>query len=262
LVGKTVNKELFLELYNQLKPDFEIASIMNIDRSVICFYRKHILQLPKHNIHDSVVLTQRQKEIIVGTLLGDSTVRKSINTIYPKLYVGHTLAQKELLEFLNIELNILNFNFINIKEKEKVIKGKKTIEKESYQIHSKHFKALQEFRDIFYQNGIKIIPIDYLNNNFTPLSLAVLFMDDGNKNLNTISLNLQGFELDNLKEFVLFLKEKFNLDFIIKKDKTLYLRYKSRMTFYNLVYPYILSTFNYKISRLVSSLNLVNLGNS
>jgi hypothetical protein len=87
-------------------------------------------------------------------------------------------------------------------------------------------------------------------------------MDDGNKNLGTINLNLQCFTLANLEEFVIFLKNKFNLEFIIKKDKTLYLRYNSRKTFYELINPYIIPSMMYKLNGILLSLNFVNLGNS
>jgi len=118
------------------------------------------------------------------------------------------------------------------------------------------------YQNIFYKNKIKIIPIEYLKQNFTNISLAFLFMDDGNKNGKTINLNMQSFTLDELNQFVNFLKDKFNLEFNIKKDKTLYLKYKSRTIFYNLVQDYIIDKMKYKLEGIKLSLNSVNcLGN-
>jgi len=51
-------------------------------------------------------------------------------------------------------------------------------------------------------------------------------------------------------------------EFIIKKDKTLYLRYNSRKTFYELINPYIIPSMMYKLNGILLSLNFVNLGNS
>lgn len=123
-------------------------------------------------------------------------------------------------------------------------------------------KILIEYRELFYSENVKIIPINFLKENFTPQSLAYLFMDDGNKNGKTINLNLQCFEKENLIEFTNMLREKFNLEFNIKKDKTLYLRHRSREIFYNLISPFLTNDTIYKLDGLVSSLNSVNLGKS
>ena len=111
----------------------------------------------------------------------------------------------------------------------------------------RNLKCLVSLRETFYQNGKKLIPINYISNIFTAKSLAYLFMDDGCKNQNSINLNLQGFETENLQEFIKFLYNKFNLEFILKKDKTLYLRYQSVNNFLDLVTPYIINSMQYKL---------------
>ena len=49
------------------------------------------------------------------------------------------------------------------------------------------------------------------------------------------------------KLYTLMYKEKFDLDFIVKKDKTLYLRYNSIDKFESLIKPYITEDMQYKI---------------
>ena len=109
-------------------------------------------------------------------------------------------------------------------------------------------KCLVKYRELFYNlEGKKIIPIDFLKDHFTAQSLAYLFMDDGCKNQKSYNLNLQCFTEKELIDFAYFLKTKFNLDFIIKKDKTMYLRYKSIQIFESLIKPYITEDMQYKI---------------
>jgi hypothetical protein len=247
--GKTIDKDKFLELYNLGKIDKEISESLNKDISMITYYRKHILQLSKNMPHDLLSLTEIQEQVLIGTLLGDSTLLYITKYNHsPRLRFTHSVIQYEYFlkkrEYLN---SLFPTKIINIPAKEMYIKGKRTFRKESFQSNSVLAKCLQEYREIFYPNGKKIIPVKYLKNRFTALSLAVLFMDDGNKDGKTINLNLQCFDRENLIEFTDFLETEFNLLFNIKKDKTLYLRQQSYETFHKLVYPYITSDNYYKL---------------
>ena len=65
-------------------------------------------------------------------------------------------------------------------------------------------KCLVELRNIFYPNNIKIIPMKYIFNNFTELSMYYLMMDDGSYDIsnNSYIINLQCFSKDNLKSII------------------------------------------------------------
>lgn len=104
----------------------------------------------------------------------------------------------------------------------------------------KNMKCLVEISDKFYINNTKVIPIDYIKDKFSELSIYCLIMDDGSYDINTNSyiVNTQCFIKDNLEEFCKFLLEKFNLDFSIKSDNTLYLRHKSNYIMNNILQKY------------------------
>jgi transcriptional regulator with XRE-family HTH domain len=250
-----LSKELYIKLYNQGLTDKEIANQIGMNLSYISKYRKNKLKLPL--IKDIISLNKFQEEVLIGTILGDSSIRfvhsKMKNS---NLTFTHTPKNREyfLLKY-NIFKNIIS----SIGEytcKSKFVKGNKLV------ATGKALACMNIYQNIFYKNKIKIIPIEYLKQNFTNISLAFLFMDDGNKNGKTINLNMQSFTLDELNQFVNFLKDKFNLEFNIKKDKTLYLKYKSRTIFYNLVQDYIIDKMKYKLEGIKLSLNSVNcLGN-
>lgn len=75
-------------------------------------------------------------------------------------------------------------------------------------------------------------------------------MDDGcfDKKHNTYKISTDCFDKENLKEFVKFLKEKFDLGFIIHTNNELYLRHKYNDNFTQILDKYNrCETMNYKI---------------
>ena len=148
--------------------------------------------------------------------------------------------------------NKLRIIMSSIKERqyktETVINGKKCKVQPVIYAIGHNCKCLVKYRELFYNDkNNKIIPIEYLKEHFTSQSLAYLYMDDGCKNQKSYNLNLQCFTLKELNEFAFLLKEKFDLEFIIKKDKTMYLRYNSIDKFESLIKPYITEDMQYKI---------------
>lgn len=246
-----LTKEVYLELYNQGLTDQQIAIKLGMHHSYISKYRKNKLSLPL--VRDNIVLTKYQEEVLIGTLLGDSSIRKvHSKMLNNNLTFAHSTKHREY--FIN-KVTILNNIISSTGEyncKSKFIVGNKLV------ATGKALKCMNIYRDIFYPNGIKIIPLDYLIEKFTEVSLSYLFMDDGNKNGNTINLNMQSFSIEELQGFVNLLRDKFNLIFNIKKDKTLYLTYSSRENFYTLVNRYIINEMKYKLSGVKLSLNSVN----
>ena len=245
-----INKELYLKYYSDKKTDLEISELMRVPHRTISNFRKNILKIPL--VQDTIELNSDEIEVLVGTLLGDSYigyVHSQSRT--PNLTFSHSIKQEEYFFTKYNALNkIMSSNLQRQYNEIGVIKGKKcNLSPVNYAI-GKCLNCLTEYRNAFYFNGIKIIPVEYIKDKFTAKSLAYLFMDDGFKNNKTIGLSIPCFEYDNLKEFVDFLYNKFNIEFIIKKDKSLYLRYKSREIFYNLVSEYITSDSVYKIKHL------------
>lgn len=255
-------KTEFLQLYYEGKRDYEIADILGFTRTTVCYYRKHMLGLPKNRAFQTLELTDSDREILVGTLMGDATLGKCSSDKTVRVQISHIKKNEEYLMWIKQSLpTLFIYNPYETIARDKIINGKSARSNGALVIYSCKAPCLDELYKVFYSGNRKVIPIDYLNKYFTAKSLAILFMDDGCKNCSTINLNLQCFELEELEKFVIFLKEKFNLEFIIKKDKTLYLRYNSRETFYNLVIPFITADMLYKISGIVSSLNSVKRGN-
>lgn len=236
----------FLVLYSLGYSDRKIAEHFKVSVSNVAYLRHTILKLSP--IKESYVLNKEQEEIIVGTLLGDSYIGYVHNDcLYPNLTFSHCkkqelYAKQKFNKLKNIMSSITERQY----HKTAIIKGRFCKLQPVLYARSRNCKCLEKYRTIFYPEGKKIIPIDFLEKTFTAQSLAYLFMDDGCKNQESYNLNLQCFEIENLYQFTDFLRRKFNLEFIVKKDKTLYLRYKSVKTFENLIFNYLTQDMMYK----------------
>ena len=195
------------------------------------------------NNHDKIELTNFQKQVIIGTLLGDSTIRYvNPGTKNPNLTFSHSEKQ---IEYGHYKFDILKDIMSSWTDQDRMTNYGQFKRR---MFTGKNCKVLKRFREAFYPKGIKVLNIPYLLKVFTEVSLCFLFMDDGCKSGNTIHLNLQNFELSELEDFVHLLKWKFDLDFTIKKDKTLYLRQKSFDKFVDLIKPWLHPTMYYKIT--------------
>ena len=116
-------------------------------------------------------------------------------------------------------------------------------------ISSRNSKCLIPYREAFYPNGKKIIPVNFIKNKFTAKSIAYWYMDDGSldKKSHSYIFNTQCFTKENLQEFIDFLNLKYNLEFSIKKDNSLYLKHKSNKIFEELIKSFVTKDMQYKL---------------
>lgn len=210
-------------------------------------------------ISSEVELTQDIIEILVGTLLGDSSLQHRNKST--RLRIEHSIKQSEYIYNFTESLKILN---------PKIYKRDTT--HPSICLLTSSTPSLNYLYDIFYPNDKKIIPINLLKETFTSKSLAYLFMDDGfpirdNNKIRSIGFALCDFSESNLEEFILFLKDKFNLNFKIQHHYNKYYdRYYSDivlksddfLNFTQLILPYLDNWAIYKIQ----ARNSVNLEKS
>ncbi len=71
----------------------------------------------------------------------------------------------------------------------------------------------------FYENGVKRVPIEVLETEFTELSLAIWVMDDGSADGSQLRLNTQSFTIEEVEALRLFLRAKLGLDTRLNIDK-------------------------------------------
>jgi DNA-binding CsgD family transcriptional regulator len=238
-------KDYILIMFKQGLQDKEIALSLNISPSSVYSIRKK-LGLERKKVSNKIEISKELDSFLLGTLLGDSTIYLDKNCINSRYTCSHNKEQKEYIDFKYKILEPLKpkISFLTPKYPDK-----RTNKYYSYyRIFTGNNENLNYYRNIFYPDNIKIIPVNKLDN-FNALSLACLFMDDGYYSRNSIKISTNSFQKENLQQFIKFLYNKFELKFTIHKDNSIYLSAKSFEKFKNIVNPYILSCFNYKLGQ-------------
>ena len=186
-------------------------------------------------------LTEEQKSILIGTLLGDGSMRKKKNA---HLEINHSFAQKALVDWIFSKFNSL------VTTLPKWRKGNGS--REAYRFATQKLPVLTPFYDLFYKEGKKIIPDNLKLNS---LSLAVWFMDDGSKSRSSIYLNTQQFTKDEQSKLIGLLRSQFGIESTLNKDKLYYrirIRTRSVKRFIELVKEFVLEEFKYKFPSVMT----------
>ena len=156
-------------------------------------------------------LTQYQKSLIIGTMLGDGYLRIISGRKNAFLEINHSFSQKQYTDWKFEKLQ----NICISKPKARKGNGNRI----AYRFYTKQHPEFTEFYNRFYKNGYKIVP-DNLKLDATALS--VWFMDDesrcGNSNF---YLNTQQFNKNHQIKLLDYL-EKIGLKANLNKDKNYY----------------------------------------
>jgi len=180
-------------------------------------------------------LTERQKAIIVGCLLGDGAMRCKTNAL---LEINHSFKQRDYVDWKYNELKEL----VSTRPHKRFGNAGRI----AYRFTTKSLPDLTEVYRKFYKDGKKIIPD---NLNIHPLSLTVWFMDDGCKSYRTIYLNTQKFNVTEQEKLISLLNRQFDIKTSLNKDKTYYrlrIAVSSVAKFLAIVKPCLLPMFCYK----------------
>lgn len=183
-------------------------------------------------------LTQLQKFVIIGSILGDGYLRVVKGRKDAFLEINHSYNQKDYVDW---KYEILKNVVVS---KPKIRKGKGI--RIAYRFHTKQLPELTDLLNMFYKDGRKIIPDIQIN----PIILAVWYMDDGSKCRNRdVYLNTQQFDLNNQRKIIKML-QSIGLEATLNRDKG-YFRVKflksSLPKLKKLIAQYIVPSMRYKI---------------
>jgi len=131
------------------------------------------MQQRKQSWKNEIKLTKRQREIILGSLLGDMTICLPNKCKTPWIGEEHSEKQREYLEWKQMELKSLINNKMTTRA---VISTKGTIN--AVRIQSMCMPCLSEIEQLVRKNGHKRITTEWLKQ-CGNISLAVWMMDDG-----------------------------------------------------------------------------------
>lgn len=242
-----INKEELQELINKGLTDTEIGKLYNVSQQVIYYHRLNVHKINRKSLRSHIPyhLNKTQLEVIFGCVLGDGYLKNTKYDLGTTFICQHSIKQEEYVKYKKSYFP----NLGTIKNYTRLIPNKITNKIYSSTVFTlKVNENLNYFHKEFYQTGKKIIPIHLLERYYTPLAMAIHFMDDGSKvGISGYQLHTCSFEKENLYEFMNFLKNKYNLETSLHSLNRIYIRSKSRETFKNIVEPYICNSMQYKL---------------
>lgn len=184
-------------------------------------------------------LTSIQKEILVGSLLGDGALRKQGTRTNALLEVNHSFQYREYVDW-----KWKNFEeFVKTPPKSRHGNGNRI----AYRFTTQSLPLFTEYYLKYYSSGKKAVSTDLI---LTNLMLSVWFMDDGSKSRNTFYLNTQQFDLVSQKILMNILDRDLGIKSSLNRDKQYFrirIRTESAGLFRNIVAPHLLPCFRYKI---------------
>ena len=185
-------------------------------------------------------LTQLQRSLIIGSILGDGYIRIIPGRKDAFLEINHSIKAKEYVDWKYSQLK-------NICESEP--KERNTNEgRVAYRFFTKQNHEITDLFNLFYKEGKKVIPT---NLKLDAIMLAIWFMDDGSKSRKfDVYLNCQQFSLSDQKRLVSKLRE-FGLKVRLNRDKKYYrIRFlkESVPQLNQIINPYIIPSMRYKLS--------------
>lgn len=157
------SKEEILTIFENGGRKKDVCEKFNVKNSTVTKWLNHygISAVQSDYKH----LTKEQKDIVIGSILGDGFIEGRV------LYLNHSVKQEDYLNYKAafFEGNISDNSYRTTKEGYKLVRRR-----------TKAFGEVKQLRELFYKGKVKVIPSnikDFLN----PLSIAVWYMDDGTK---------------------------------------------------------------------------------
>ncbi|PJE63689.1 hypothetical protein COU89_01980, partial [Candidatus Roizmanbacteria bacterium CG10_big_fil_rev_8_21_14_0_10_45_7] len=153
-------------------------------------------------------LTQRQKSIIIGSILGDGYLRIVKGRSNAYLEINHSSKQKDYVDWKFLELKRITISPPKLRTSNNG--------RIAYRFSTKQLKDLTRLHKSFYHDGKKVIPEKL---KLDSLILAIWFMDDGSYcRQSDIYLNSQQFDLMSQQRLLKALKA-IGLEAKLNKDK-------------------------------------------
>lgn len=224
-------------LYQQGMGNRRVSKLLSIPRSSLKYLCDKYGIGKQELVKKYLNMTQEQREVFVGVLLGDGSISKRF-----VFNIGHSDKQRE---YFNHKISLFPQFQFKIYENRRLDKRTGN-EYTTLQAHSLVFEELKTYRNLFYKEEKKIISEDILLD-FTSRSLAYLFMDDGTGTKYSTSIALCNFDDDSISTFRIFLMQKWKLETTVSKQKVLRIRQKNISIFHDLIRPYIVESMSYKI---------------
>lgn len=254
---KPSKEQLSEMLYQKNMTPYEIADALGYGEggwaNIYSYCREYGLTFDFSKNHDlrNTPFTQRQKEIVFGTLLGDGYLRPTNGNAENHSYALSLCHGEKQLEYLKWKFHEFE-NFVTTKEFKVNLRSFHG-NSPTYAFSTISHPFLKEAHDICYwAQGKKDISQKWMEQ-ITPLSLAVWYMDDGslNKRYHTIVLCTNSFSREGQLLAVDFLKQRFDIDAVLemRRNQQTVIRINASQSrkFMDIVSPHVPDCMKYKL---------------
>lgn len=188
----------------------------------------------------SIIYTQEQIEVLLGSLLGDMCLTKESKNA--RCAISHGGTQEVYFDHkCSIFKGLLG-------KESKIPRYDKRTEKfyNKYFVRMLAHPNLTELYNQLYINGTKTITKEYLNR-LTARSIAYWFMDDGAKHGIIATMCFSDLELKLIQDCFL---EKFNIRTRINNQKCICVIIDDLFNFEKLIFPFLIPEMYYKLHKL------------
>lgn len=196
---------------------------------------------------EKLKLTDEQKEILIGLMLGDGCLETQNKGRTFRLKIEQSLNHQAYVRHLYdlFEEWVLTPPQV----KEKVSKGSQS---QNLAFQTVGHEAFRFFAHQFYKDGKKTVP-KLIHRWLTPKAVAYWFMDDGSiksKESKAVIFNTHCFGSSEIELLIKVLHETYHLQAKLRKQKDgsqIYVSGTSYETFAELISPYLIEEMKYKL---------------
>jgi len=189
------------------------------------------------------LLSQEQRAVLTGTLLGDASLAKHGHNA--RLFIKHKQAHESLAlfkygvfrEFISMAPHRFDQRL-----------GGRTYP--CVQFVTRTNPVFSEWRQRFYRGRRKVVPSD-IASDLCPLALAVWLMDDGAADYAGVTLQTHSFEREESDRLAAVLREEYGLYASLRANRgssIIYVGARSVSRLRAIVGPHVLPGFEYKLT--------------
>jgi hypothetical protein len=188
------------------------------------------------------MLSQGQRDVLTGTLLGDGCLAKHGH--HHRLFVKHKLAH-EALAALKYE-TFREFVSMRMHRFDQKLRGKRY---PCVQFVTRTNPVFSEWHQRFYGEGRKTVPAD-IAHDLSPFALAVWLMDDGAADYAGVTFQTHSFGREGSDLLAAVLRDRYGLVTSVRGNRggwIVYVHSSSLPRLTEAVMPHLLREFNYKL---------------
>lgn len=199
-------------------------------------------------------LTQEQRTLIVGSLLGDGTMRVGEEARNANFKVEHGLLQREYVLWKYRILRPFVFTEPRISFRYRQDETRERYPKSWWFRTIRHPHITEIYHRFYttdgYRTGRKVVPRD-IKNDINPYVLAVWIMDDGSFNKGTIDISTYSFQRYEVEILCRALKNMYDIEMKFYRDRDkgyrMLANQKETQKIVHIIHPYIIPSLMYKI---------------